>query len=125
MASEFVVQIFLLMRQIYKRFEFENTVVKELEILDPKCVLKKKLPSIAHLASKFPAIVTKDSLRSLDMQNHRFDFDGNVSAEEFRFHIKKLNAGDGSPVFPHLISFVEALLCLHIPVQTRKEFFQL
>ncbi|KAJ8896321.1 hypothetical protein PR048_001665 [Dryococelus australis] len=67
-------------------------------LLNPKCVLKKKLPSIAHLASKFPAIVTEDRLQSLDMEwrhlrNHKFDFDENVSAEEFWFHVRKLNAG--------------------------------
>ncbi|KAJ8888785.1 hypothetical protein PR048_008277 [Dryococelus australis] len=103
--------------QIYKRFQFENTVLKEREVLDRKYFLKKKIPSIAHLASKFPAIVTYDRLQSLDMEwqllrNHKFDFDENVSAEEFWFHVKKLNAGDGSPMFPHLISFVEDLLCL-------------
>ncbi|KAJ8895527.1 hypothetical protein PR048_000863 [Dryococelus australis] len=83
--------------QIYKLFEFDNTVLKELEVLDPKCVLKRKLPLFAHLASKFPAIVLEDKLQSLNMawqllRNHKFDFDENVSAEEYWFNVKKLNA---------------------------------
>ncbi|KAJ8871458.1 hypothetical protein PR048_027775 [Dryococelus australis] len=70
--------------QIYKLFEFENTVLKELAVLHPKCVSKKKLPSITHLASKFPA--TEDRLQSLDMEwrllrNHKLDYDEDVCAE--------------------------------------------
>ncbi|KAJ8893441.1 hypothetical protein PR048_006039 [Dryococelus australis] len=116
--------------QIYKRFAFEITVLKELEVLDLKCVLKKKLPSIAYLASKFPAIVTEDRLQSLDMEwptirNHKFDLNENVSAEEFRFYVKKLNAGDGSPMFSHLISFAEALLFLPQSSANVERIFQL
>ncbi|KAJ8890329.1 hypothetical protein PR048_009837 [Dryococelus australis] len=97
--------------QIYKRFEFKNTVIKELEVLDPKCVLENKLQSIDNFASKFPTIATSMDVERRLLRNHKFDFDENVSAEEFWFHVKNL-AGDGSPMFPHLSSFVEALLCL-------------
>ncbi|KAJ8873066.1 hypothetical protein PR048_026682, partial [Dryococelus australis] len=112
--------------QIYKRLEFENTVLKDLEVLDPKC----KLPSIALFARKFPAIVTEYRLQSLDMGwrllgNHKFDFDKNVSAEEFWFHVKNL-----TQVMVYqcsLIKFHLSRLCCvgHIPVQTWKELFQL
>ncbi|XP_063230874.1 uncharacterized protein LOC134535624 [Bacillus rossius redtenbacheri] len=103
--------------QIYKRFDFGNVLLKEFEILDPKCVIQKKLRSIAHLACKFPNIVADDMIQSLDtewrlLRNHEFTFDENISTEEFWLYVKNLKTGDGSPMFPNLIAFIEALLCL-------------
>ncbi|KAJ8890334.1 hypothetical protein PR048_009842 [Dryococelus australis] len=104
-----------------------STAIENVQFRNPKYVSQLENMYLGEKvnALKFPAIVTEDRLQSLDMKwrllrNHKFDFDENVSAEEFWIHVKYLNAGDGSPMLPHLILFVEAMLCSHIPVQTWK-----
>ncbi|KAJ4426947.1 hypothetical protein ANN_26746 [Periplaneta americana] len=55
-------------QQLFKRFSFGDTVIKDLEALDPNCVRNKKISSIANLASNFPNLVKDDDLQELDTE---------------------------------------------------------
>lgn len=103
--------------QIYLRFSFNNKVMTELEFLDPKNVMDKKVQSIATICSMFPNLVSPEQFQPMDtewrlLRNTPLTSEREINVEEFWKNIRKLERGDGTPMFPLLCNFINALLCL-------------
>ena len=51
-----------------QRFNLSDPTYEDLKALNPQSIMKKAIPSVAPLASKFPNIVNEYDLNSIDRE---------------------------------------------------------
>ncbi|XP_068232268.1 SCAN domain-containing protein 3-like [Palaemon carinicauda] len=103
--------------QIMQRFNLSDPIYEDLKALNPQSVMKKAIPSVAPLASKFPNIVNENDLNSIDrewrlLRNTEMNAKSDISAWEFWMEVKHMKKGDDTPLFPLLGNFMVKLLTL-------------
>lgn len=95
--------------QIYQRIPLQDTVLQNLSFLNPDKV--ESLPSLAHIASSFPNIISLDEIQNLDTEWRMLknsEFSSN-EMDAFEFWKKVCRQ---TQAFPTLIKFVSAIFSL-------------
>lgn len=103
--------------QINQRFDFNDQILLNMSLLNPKNVLDKKGDSIIPLQMHFPNLVSENKLQALDnewrlLKNTNLELKPDLTVERFWNSIEKLCYGDDTPMFPLLCNFVFDLLIL-------------
>ncbi|XP_072397957.1 zinc finger protein 862-like [Diabrotica undecimpunctata] len=104
-------------KQITQRFDFDDPVLININLISVKNVLEKKSHSIVPLVRHFPNLVSENELQLVDnewrlLRNTDIDSDENVDIEHFWTNIENMRYGDGTSMFPVLSRFVFDLLVL-------------
>ena len=103
--------------QIKKRFPLGDPTMKMLRVLDPQSSCSE-FPSLVPLASRFPNVVAEAKLQQFDSEWRRLSlvclpFDKtDMGQEEFWGSLDKVKNGLGTPQFPLLCRYMQALLVL-------------
>lgn len=116
-CQEFYVE---LVRQILKRFDFKNEVIKECQRIDPQSLIDNRYLSIIPLAKHFPTVIAKSEHQKLDDEwrearylNLSDVFNTAVNANDFWQEIFKTTRGS-KPAFPNLQELVYAVFSLAV-----------
>lgn len=104
-------------KQINQRFDFNDPILINMNLISAKNVLEKKADSIMSLAKHFPNLVSEDELQLVDnewrlLRNTDLDFSYDVDVEKFWSYIENMRYSDGTSMFPVLSRFVFHLLVL-------------
>lgn len=107
-------------KQIKKRYDFSNDVIKEMQFLDPHVVKSRKINSLVALAVKFPNLISVNELQQLDtewrfLRNNK-DLAPDESEDVETYWCKVTAARDpanySNQLYPTLSKFVSAILSL-------------
>ncbi|KYN50089.1 hypothetical protein ALC62_00117, partial [Cyphomyrmex costatus] len=118
-------------RQIRKRYDFGNTVLKSLEMLDPEIVRSGSMPSIINLCSAFPNLISEEKFQTIDNEwrllcNTQISSEKYSTIEEFWSYVSELKYSDEHLMFGTLGPFMLSLLCLpHSSANVERIFSQI
>jgi len=118
-------------KQIRKRYDFDNTVLKMLEVLDPETVRGGSVPSIIDLCVAFPNLISEEKFQTIDnewrlLRNTKISCDKYSTIEEFWSYVSELKYSDGHLMFNTLGPFILNLLCLpHSSANVERIFSQI
>lgn len=106
--------------QISKRFPLGDKVFQQLDVLDPKVVKAKSVPSLGPLMNGFPLLVNNETLQKIDsewrmLRNAVSTFltdNPDITPIKFWVKVSVMTAGDGTQLFPNLAEFMMSLLSL-------------
>lgn len=114
-------------KQIFLRFNFKETILKDVEILAPQNILESS--SIISLVKHFPNLVKEDQLQEIDNEWRalkHIDLNFSQDAEEFWKGVSKLMQADDTPAFPKLSQFIYEIFSLpHSSANTERIFLKL
>lgn len=106
-----------LTKQIFSRFNFEDPILINVQILNPENVISGENRSIGPLANLFPNLISNDRLQDIDtewrellcLDLDKFDSD---NGEQFWKQVLTTKRGDGNIAFPILSKFIFEILSL-------------
>lgn len=117
--------------EIRTRINFDDEILKSLEILNPENVFSDGKPSLVELVSKFPNIVHQKNINDLNLEWRQLSDvkprnENITSIEDLIVYIEKLQDGAGDQLFPFLTLFLKNISCLpHSSVAAERIFSQL
>lgn len=91
-------------RQIRKRYDFDNTVLKSLEVLDPEIVRSGSVSSIFNLCNAFPNLISEENFQTIDnewrlLRNTKISRKECSTVEEFWSYVSELKYSDEHLMF--------------------------
>lgn len=101
-----------LCKEIVKRFDFENKILKAMEITDPQNLG----PTLLPLMQLFPNLVKETNFQDIDgewrqLRNLEIDMD-KTDFEKFWAYVFQIKDATNELMFPHLKNFLSALIAL-------------
>lgn len=117
--------------EINKRFDFDNTVLKVTNLIDPNVIFAGKQESIVPLASLFPNLIESQDIQKVDSEwrqlsnsGTRFEY-ANNSLCSFWYNVGQDKYGDGTPVYRLLSKFAYSIMSLpHSSANVERIFSQ-
>lgn len=103
--------------EIRKRFDFNNPVLKNLQLLEPTSILSGKFISLMPLAKEFPNIesnIHQLNFEYRQLMNIKWDPWTKVDTQMYAFwlNVFAMQNAENGPLFPILSKFVKAMFSL-------------
>lgn len=104
-----------LCHQMKQKFDFGNTVLKNLNVINPSVILNKST-DIIPLLQRFPNLICKEKYQILENEVRELrliDFEKNtLNFDIFWKYVSSIILSNNKPAFPNLCEFVNQLMTL-------------